>query len=130
MRCRHCDSEQTVKDGKNGSGSQRYKCKSCQRHFTPEPNEIGYPVAVRQEAVAMYVDGQNYRRTGRNLRVNDQSVANWVKAAAQKALDAPLPRPVVDEDTVVEVDELFTFVQNKKTKRSSSPKSIGKRAVS
>jgi transposase-like protein len=130
MRCRHCDSERTVKDGKNGSGSQRYKCKACDRHFTPEPNSMGYPVEVRQEAVAMVVDGHNYRRTGRNLRVNHQSVANWVKAAAHKAQNAPLPRPAVDEDTVVEVDELFTFVGNKKTKRSSSRKSTGKRAVS
>jgi len=30
MGCKHCESDQTVKDGKNGkngSGSQRYKCK-------------------------------------------------------------------------------------------------------
>lgn len=118
MRCAQCESEQTVKDGKNGSGSQRYKCKACRRHFTPEPNEIGYALVVRQQAVEMYVDGQNYRRTGCNLRVNHQSVANWVKAVAQKALDAPLPRPTVTEDTVVEVDELFTFVEHKKTRRS------------
>ena len=130
MRCAHCDSEQTVKAGKNGSGSQRYLCKTCRRHFTPEPHEIGYPLAIRQEAVAMYVDGHNYRRTGRNLRVNHQSVANWVKAAAQKAMNAPLPRPEVDEDTIVELDELFTFVGDKKAKRSSSPKSTARRAVS
>ena len=130
MGCKYCGSDQTVKDGKNESGSQRYKCKTCGKHFTPEPNEIGYPLEIRQQAVEMYVDGQNYRRTGRNLRVNHQSVANWVKTAAQKALDAPLPRPKVDEDTVVELDELFTFVENKKKKRSSSPKSTGKHAVS
>ena len=82
----------------------------------------------------MYVDGQNYRRTGRNLRVNHQSIANWVKEAAQKALDTAstgaVPRPVVDEDTVVELDELFIFVGSKKNRRSLSPKSIGKHAVS
>ena len=120
MKCKHCESDQTVKDGKNGSGSQRYKCKKCGRQFTPEPNEIGYPLAVRQQGVEMYVDGQNYRRTGRNLRVNHQSIANWVKEAAQKALDAAstraVPRPVVDEDTVVELDELFTFIGDKKNK--------------
>ena len=130
MRCKHCESEQTVKDGQNGSGSQRYKCKTCGRHFTPEPNEIGYPMEVRQQAVEMYVDGQNYRRTGRNLHVNHQSVVNWVKTAAQKALDAPLLRPKVDEDTVVELDELFTFVGEKKRKSSSSRKSTGKHAAS
>ena len=130
MRCEHSDGDQTVKDGKNGSGSQRYKCKACGRHFTPEPNEIGYGLDMRQQAVEMYVDGQNYRRTGRNLRVNHQSGVNWVKAAAQKALDAPLVRPKVDEDTVVELDELFTFVGEKKTKSTSSRKSTAKHAVS
>jgi transposase-like protein len=130
MKCPYCASDQTVKDGKNSSGSQRYKCKACCRHFTPEPNEIGYPLAVRQQAVEMVVDGQNYRRTGRNLRVNHQSVANWVKAAAENAQAAPLPRPEVDEDTVVGLDELFTFVAEKKTKRSSSLKSTAKRGVS
>ncbi|MGQ9814805.1 MAG: IS1/IS1595 family N-terminal zinc-binding domain-containing protein [Candidatus Roseilinea sp.] len=64
MRCGHCESEQTVKAGKNGSGSQRYKCKACGRHFTPEPNAVGYSLAIRQEAVAMYVDGHNYRQIG------------------------------------------------------------------
>ena len=119
MRCTQCESEEVVKDGKNGSGSQRYKCKACGRHFTPEPNEIGYAMDVRQQAVEMYVDGQNYRRTGRNLRVNHQTVANWVKAAAQKALETPVPRPIMTADTVVELDELFTFVASKKTKHSS-----------
>jgi len=45
----------------------------------------------------MYVDGQNYRRTGRNLQVNHQSVVNWVKTAGQKALDTPLVRPTVTD---------------------------------
>lgn len=91
MGCGYCESDQTVKDGKNGSGSQRYKCKACGRHFTLQPNEIGYPLAVRLQAVEMYVDGQNYRRTGRNLRVNHQSVANWVKDAAQKGTRRTAP---------------------------------------
>ncbi|MCS7061803.1 MAG: hypothetical protein RMN25_11655 [Anaerolineae bacterium] len=123
MKCKHCDSEQTVKAGKNGSGSQRYRCKGCGRHFTPNPNAIVYPPAIRQEAVAMDVDGHGYRRTGRNVRVNHQSVATWVKAAAQQALAAPIPRPPVDDNTVVERDELFTFVGNKKqnVRRHPSP---------
>ncbi|MGQ9814804.1 MAG: hypothetical protein ACUVR3_06575 [Candidatus Roseilinea sp.] len=57
-------------------------------------------------------------------------MANWVKAAARKALAAPVPRPSVDDDTVVDLDELYTFVGDKKTKRSSSRKFTGKRAVS
>lgn len=62
MKCGHCGSEDVVKRGVNPSGSQRYLCKTCQRHFTPEPNPIGYPIEVRREAVAMSVNDHNYRR--------------------------------------------------------------------
>ena len=47
---------------------------------TPEPNEAGYPQAVRNQAVRMYVDELNFRRIARTLQVNHQSVINWVNA--------------------------------------------------
>jgi transposase-like protein len=34
--CPYCKSERTKKSGKNGSGSQRYRCLNCTRRFTPE----------------------------------------------------------------------------------------------
>lgn len=38
MRCIHCHSEQRqIKNGRNKSGSQRYKCRSCSRTYTPLP---------------------------------------------------------------------------------------------
>ena len=77
----------------------------------------------------MYVDGVNYRRAGRFLNVSHQSVVNWVTQAADQVKPNATVRPVVDEDTIVELDELFTFVGAKKTKPTSSRKSTGKRAV-
>jgi transposase-like protein len=58
----------------------------------------------------MYVDGTNFRRIGRELGVNPQSVANWVKAHADRLPKAPMPEQV----DVVEMDELFTFIKTKK----------------
>lgn len=63
----------------------------------------------------MYVDGANLRRIGRHLNVNHQSVANWVKAYAARLPPAPLP----DEVEVMEMDELHTFIEQKKTKPTS-----------
>ena len=60
----------------------------------------------------MYVDGINLRRIGRILGVNHQSVANWVKAHSEKL---PVP-PVPDQVENAELDELFTFIGDKKTK--------------
>jgi transposase-like protein len=110
--CPYCQrTEQQVKNGRNGSGSQRYRCNVCNRRYTPEPSENGYPQALRDQAVRLYVDGMNFRRIARTLRVNHQSVINWVSAHA-----AGLPdRLPVDnaQPAVVELDELFTFVGEK-----------------
>ena len=59
----------------------------------------------------MYVDGMNLRRIGRHLGVSPQSVANWVNAHAAQLPPAPLP----DRVETVEMDELFTFIEEKKT---------------
>lgn len=117
--CPHCQrTEKQVKVGRNPSGSQRYLCRVCQRKYTPQPNEAGYPDAMRRKAVALYVDGLNFRRIARVLEISHQTVANWVKAHADSLPDAP-PRPA-GEVEVEELDELFTFVECKKTSSTSS----------
>lgn len=57
------------------------------------------------------MDGMNLRRTGRQLGVHHQTVANWVKEYAEKLPDAPIPKQV----KTAEMDELFTFIGEKKT---------------
>jgi transposase-like protein len=110
--CPYCgNTERQVKNGLNPSGSQRYRCQPCQRVYTPAPLPLGYERAVREQAVQLYVDGQNLRRIARTLGVNHQSVANWVAAYARQVPPAPLP----ERSAVSELDELFTFVGSKKT---------------
>jgi transposase-like protein len=116
MKCPYCENESNqIKFGKNRSGTQKYRCNACRRHYTPEPREHGYPEELRLQAVRMYVDGLNLRRIARHLGVNHQSVANWVKAYAAQLPPAPQP----DKVDVVEMDELHTFVERKKTKPTS-----------
>ena len=118
MHCPKCKNQkQQVKSGRTEAGSQRYKCRACGARYTPYPKPQGYSDEVRLQAVRMYVDGMNLRRIARHLGVNHQSVANWVKAYANQLPPAPLP----DEVETVEMDELFTFVGDKKTRSSSSP---------
>ena len=59
----------------------------------------------------MYIDGAGLRRTGRQLGIHHQSVANWAKEQAEQLPEAPVP-PVVK---TAEFDEIFTFVGDKKT---------------
>lgn len=111
--CPYCQAnERQVKAGRNKSGSQRWRCQVCRRRYTPEPSRRGCPEAVRQQAVELYVDGMNYRRIARHLHVSYQSVINWVNAYSATLPPQP-PQPLVVG--VVELDELFTFVGEKKT---------------
>ena len=127
MSCPYCkQTAHQIKAGRNRSGSQRFKCKVCQRHYTLQPNAQGYPVEVRRQAVRLYVDGLNLRRIARQLGVNHQSVANWVKAYAAQLPAAPLPEQV----ETVELDELYTFVEQKKSGSTSSPSSNAPHAAS
>ena len=116
-KCPYCASEiRQRKIGQTKAGSQRYRCELCGRGYTPEPKEQGYPAEVREQAVRLYIDGNNFRRIARQLKVNHQSVINWVNAyVAGLPQQAPQPEQV----TTVELDEVFTFVQKKKTGRSS-----------
>lgn len=59
----------------------------------------------------MYIDGAGLRRTGRQLGVHHQTVANWAKEQAEQLPHAPMP---VDVQTA-EFDEIFTFIGDKKT---------------
>jgi len=111
-QCAYCQREtKQVKNGLNVSGSQRYRCQHCQRNYTPTPTSQGYPAALREQAIKLYVEGMNLRRIGRLLEVNHQSVANWVNEYSATLPTAPQPESVA----TLELDERFTFVGEKKT---------------
>jgi transposase-like protein len=112
--CPHChQTTGQTKVGMTKAGSQRLKCQHCGRKYTPEPKEQGYPESVRQQALKFYVDGMNLRRIARHLGVVHQTVANWIAAHAATLPEQP-PQP--DTTTVIEQDELYTFIEMKKTK--------------
>jgi transposase len=116
MKCPHCErTDRQNKAGQTGAGSQRYECMHCQRKYTPYPKSRGYPHSLRQQAVQLYVDGLNLRRIARHLKVNHQTVANWVQAHAQSLPNAPMPAQV----QTAELDELFTFMGDKKSASTS-----------
>jgi transposase-like protein len=91
-------------------------CHHCARLYTPDPLPLSYSDEVRREAVRLYLEGINFRRIGRILGVNHQSVINWVDSyhSALPAAEQPVSRP-----ETLEMDELFTFVGSKKRKPTS-----------
>ena len=74
------------------------------------------PKQVRNKAIQLYVDGMNLRRIARHLGLHHRTVSLWVKAQAAQLPDPPVP----DQVKEAEMDELFTFIGDKKTKSSLS----------
>jgi len=83
----------------------------CGYKYTPEPKIHGYGEELRRQALQLYVDGTNMRRIGRILGIHHRTVSLWVKTSAAKTPEAPLPQEV----KVAEMDEIFTFIGEKKS---------------
>jgi len=89
----------------------------CGCKYTPEKKPRGYAPEIRQHAVQLYVDGMNLRRIGRHLKVHHWTVSLWVQNHAENLPAAPMPEQV----ETAELDEIFTFIEDKKTESTSSP---------
>ena len=131
QQCPHCHSaERQVKSGFNRTGTQRLQCQSCRRQYTPAPNPLGYDEKTREAALKLYLEGNGFRRIGRLLSVNHQSVANWVTAAHARLQAGKAEAPAAAAAGTLEMDELFTFVGSKKSPPISSRSSRGSRGAS
>jgi transposase-like protein len=91
------NNETQIKTGKNRSGTQRILCRGCGITYTIEAKPRGYTEEVREKAVRMDVEGNNFRRIGRHLRVNHQSVVNWVNAYHEKIKNAMVVRVILKQ---------------------------------
>jgi len=96
VACRYCQrTDDQAKAGMNRSGTRRYRCGYCERHYTPLPKSQGYPEDVRLRAVEMHREGTPLRRIGTILGVNHQSVVNWTRQQqAAPPPTAPTPDTV------------------------------------
>jgi len=113
MTCPTCGTHRSqVRDGKTAAGSQRLRCQVCGKRYTPEPKSRGYDRTTRATAMRMVADGINLRRAERLLQVHHTTILRWKRAAAARLTEAP-PQPQVTDE--LELDELYTFVTQKKT---------------
>jgi len=114
VSCRRCGVDDYCKAG-FVRGLQRYKCKGCGCFFTATPRRGKHP-AMKAMAVLLYGMGaMSFSLIGRLFGVSDVAVYKWINQAA-----AGLPEPQIAAETdVVMVDEMWHFVNGKKTKLGS-----------
>jgi hypothetical protein len=81
-------------------------------------------------ALNLYLEGNGFRRIGRLLSLNHQSVFNFINAIHAQLRARKLALPVPGHVSILEMDELFTFIGTKKSQHSSSPLLTDRRAAS
>ena len=109
-QCKKCGSIRTVKAGKL-AGNQRYKCKDCGCQF--QPNRLkGKAESTKRLAVLLYLCGLSMRTIAKIVKTDVHAVYRWIRKFAEENYEKPKPK---SEAVVVELDEMWHFIKDKKT---------------
>ena len=119
--CPACGGTAVIKSG-HTCGRQRWRCKGCGRQFTrAEPR--GKPAALKREAVSLYCTGLSLNAIGKRLGVSARSVMRWIRDHARA--HCPKPEPESRRAVVVEIDEMWHFVEKRRASSGSGrPSSV------
>jgi transposase-like protein len=110
MDCPRCGGKDLRKRGPK-KGAQRYCCKSCGRYCTDKPPRFSAEVKAR--AIDMYLNNVGIRKIARFVGASPAGVLRWIRkehAHMQSRLAQAAPAPA-DQPDIIEMDEIYTFVQ-------------------
>ena len=110
MKCRHCKSRATRKNGKT-KGKQRYLCKDCGRTFAGKPPK--FSEKTKQKAILMYLNNVGIRKIALFLGCNPSTVLYWIRQKHSKLKDSS---EISAEDDIIELDEIYTYCAKKNRK--------------
>ncbi len=115
--CKRCSSQQVIKNG-IVSGKQRYKCKDCNINFREGDNRTSETIQAKKAfCVLFYAMAKgSYRMLGRLLGVHHTQVYRWIRAFGEGLPEPEVPATI----TELEFDEMWHFIESKKTNFGSS----------
>jgi len=120
MNCPKCNSSTYKKNG-TVNGRQRYKCNVCGYNYSVEIKSTAFSTSVKRQALQLYLEGLGFRSIGRFLGVSHVSVQRWIKKFGKELEDLKSE----NEISIVELDEMHTYIGNKKNIAGSGLLLIG-----
>jgi len=110
MECRHCRSGDLRRTGRK-DGFQRYCCRSCGRYCTDRAPR--FSPETKAKAVEMYLNNVGIRKIARFVGASPAGVLRWIRKEHQAVQARLADRPAPDDAgaDVIEMDEVYTFVQ-------------------
>ena len=117
MKCPHCQSERTVKNGtatlKGQPPRQRYLCRDCDKRFNEHTNtpmaRLRVPAAIVSAALNVRTEGLGLRATGRSFGKSHRTITRWEARLSEQVEPWSPPAPE-RSDITVEGDEVYTRV--------------------
>ncbi len=79
LKCRHCHSENIVRNGKTANDKQRYLCNDCGRMSRDNPQHNGYAPEEREQILRAYQERSSLRGLTRTFGVSRNTVSSWLK---------------------------------------------------
>ena len=115
--CPHCQSTHLKKNGttSNSKGKQKYYCHDCGKYGTSNPT-VRYTEARKEEILKAYQERSSVRGLERTFGVARQTVSSWLKKV-QRLPDLNESVLPAEEDDVLELDQLWSFVGAKANKQ-------------
>ena len=117
LRCKKCDSDKYVKNGLVRE-IQRYKCKDCGCNFIIGDRRINESTEIKKAlAIILYSLGKSsFGFLGKLFGVSRTTPYKWIRKSAEN-----IAEPAIDSSIKeIEFDEMWHFIQSKKTKNGSS----------
>jgi len=81
--CRHCGSEDVVKNGLSPNGKQKYLCHECGRQSREDPSPNGYSEECKEEILRAYQERSSLRGLKRTFGVSPTTVIGWLKKSSR-----------------------------------------------
>ena len=116
MTCPTCGSHEISKNGTTRRGKQNYKCRDCNRQFVEDPQ--WKPKDKNTEALVNLLLLEKIPLAGiaRATGVSDSWLQNYVNACYESVPKAAAVVPKAKGKMKVQMDELWSFVDNKGSK--------------
>jgi transposase-like protein len=79
LQCRHCQSENLVRNGFSPNGKQKYLCKDCGSQSRENPSSNAYTANQREQILRAYEERSSLRGLTRTFGVSRNTVTAWIK---------------------------------------------------
>ena len=112
MKCPRCQHPHFVKNG-HINERQRYKCKDCDYQWIENHIYRGRPLAEKALAVFLYCHGLSMNAIAKMLQASPSTILEWIRNFAGE--HAKPPQPQETDAVVLELDEMWHYVNEKKT---------------